>query len=157
MWNLNVPKSVQDGRLMICRQCKYFNPNGNRPTCGTPIIGDALTKEQLEEIDKENHVTFYRRKTRLCGCFLKEKTKYTFTSCPIAKWGKYRLSEEETKQFQTFMHELPTKGILKRENILQLREWFVKMTGSKKVIPMCPRCILDLITAMKAQLNEIDE
>jgi len=157
MWNLNVPKSVQDGRMTICRGCKYYNPNGTKPTCGTPIIGNALTPEQIEEIEKENVVTFYRRKTRLCGCFLKEKTKFTFTSCPIGKWGKYRLSDEQTEELKKFMEELPSKGILKSENILLLKEWFNKMTGSKKHIPNCPRCIKDLIASINAQLNEIEK
>lgn len=156
MWNLNVPKSIQDGRMTICRQCKFYNPNGTKPTCGRPIIGNALTPEEIEELEKENVVTFYRRKTRLCGCYLKEKTKYTFTSCPVGKWGKYRLNDEQTEELKKFMNELPSKGILKSENILQLNEWFVKITGQNKRVPNCPRCIKDLISSINAQLNQIE-
>lgn len=157
MWNLNVPKSVQDGRMTICRQCKFFNPNGTKPTCGRPIIGNALTPEQIEEIEQENQVTFYRRKTRLCGCYLREKTKYSFTSCPIGKWGKYRLSDEQTEQLKAFIAELPKKGIFKSENILQLKDWFYQMTGTIKRIPNCPKCVIDLVNAIKAQLNELEK
>lgn len=157
MWNLNVPKDIQDGRMNICRQCKFYNTNGTKPTCGRPIIGRELTPEEIEELEQENVVTFYRRKTRLCGCYLKEKTKYSFTSCPIGKWGKYRLSDEETKELKAFISELPTKGIYKSENILQLKEWFTRMTGSKKSIPNCPSCLKQLIKAFQEQLNKSDE
>jgi hypothetical protein len=157
MWNLNVPKEVQDGRMTICKKCKFYNQNGTKPTCGTPIIGDALTPEQIEELEKENIVSFYRRKTRLCGCYLRQKVKFTFTSCPVGKWGKYRLNEEETIELKKFIDTLPTKGIYKSENILQLKEWFSRITGSKKNIPNCPKCIKELISEIKQQLNHSED
>lgn len=151
MPNFNVPQKIRTSRLQICTKCKFYKPETT--SCGTYIVGDALTAEQLAEINEENTIMWYKRKKRLCGCNMVWKTKYAFFACPIGKWGKYRLTDEETKQLNDFINSLPTKGVIYSHQVSELYQWFSRMTGRKE--RPCSSCLPQLIQEFKNQLKEV--
>lgn len=73
-----VPPAIQAERLNTCRACKWYNKKFG--TCGTPVVGSDEYDE--DEIEIRNTKTHYRKKIKLCGCFMNVKTKLTFASCP---------------------------------------------------------------------------
>jgi len=130
-----VPPAIAAERLKICRACKHYRPEFN--TCGTLILGDKLSPEDLESAEAANEVTHYRKKLRLCGCVMPIKTKYSLFRCPINKWGRYQLSEDETESLRAFVSGLPTQGIYTAGIIKEAAEWFQKMTGQRHGCSSC--------------------
>ena len=130
-----VPPAIAAERLKICRACKHYRPEFN--TCGTLILGDKLSPEDLELAEAANEVTHYRKKLRLCGCVMPVKTKYSLFRCPINKWGRYKLSEEETEALRAFVLGLPTQGVYTGSIIKEAAEWFAKMTGQRHGCSSC--------------------
>lgn len=152
MPNFSVPPQIRTNRLQTCIKCKFYKPHTS--SCGTLIIGDALTPEELAEIELENEITWYKKKKRLCGCNMPWKTKFSFASCPIGKWGKYRLSDEETKQLIEFINTIPDKGVILSNQVSELYQWFSRMTGRKE--RPCSSCVGQLIQEFKNQLKHAE-
>jgi hypothetical protein len=152
MPNFNVPQQIRKSRLDTCIKCKFYKPETT--SCGTYIIGNALTPEQLAEIELENDITWYKKKKRLCGCDMIWKTKFSFSSCPIGRWGKYRLTDEETKQLNEFISTIPMKGTIFSSQVSELYQWFSRMTGRKE--RPCGSCVGQLIQEFKKQLQHAE-
>jgi hypothetical protein len=158
MLNLNVPPAVRTHRYESCRKCKFYKSFTD--SCGTlrlfNPLGQKLTPEEIKEIDEDNTIVYYRRKTRLCGCVCAAKTKLAFESCPIGKWPAYNLSEEQLEELKRFILEFPTKGEWRRPSIEQLYEWATVVSGVKQKPKFCSECVKTLLSEFKRQLNLID-
>ena len=139
-----VPPSIAIERLNICKACKHFKVETQ--SCGTIILGDKLSPEDLAEAEANNEITHYRKKLRLCGCFMPVKTKYSLFRCPINKWGRYKLNETEADALREFVLGLPTQGIYTAEIIKEASEWFTKITGQRQGCSSCKaRMIIDYL------------
>lgn len=148
MLNFQVPPKVRKQRLETCLSCKYYKESTG--SCGTLIMGNKLTDEQNTELDQENIITWYKRKTRLCGCVVKEKVKWKFERCPVNKWTRFNLNEEEVAELRTFMASLPKEGRVASHQVRQLTQWVLKLTGQYICVP----CKLSsIIEAINNQLN----
>jgi hypothetical protein len=145
-----VPPSIRAQRLATCKACKHFRPS--TLSCGTIIIGNKLSPEDLAEAEENNKITHYRRITRLCGCYMPRKTKYSLYRCPINKWGRYRLSDEETELLRAFISGLPSQGSITGQTVRELGEWVHKMTGSRVGCVSCRGS--DLISWLKTEIHE---
>lgn len=130
-----VPPAIADERMRTCKECKHFVESTQ--SCGTLILGDKLSPEDLAEAEKENQITHYRKKLRLCGCRMPVKTKYALARCPINKWGRFKLSEEETEALRDFISGLPTQGVYTAEMVREAAAWFTKMTGQRYGCSSC--------------------
>ena len=130
-----VPPSIRAQRLTTCQACKHFKPSTH--SCGTLIIGRKLTPEELAEAEENNQITHYRKKTRLCGCYIPEKSKYSLERCPVNKWGYYKLNEEEARALATFVKELPTEGKFSAIDVRTAADWVYKMTGRRVSCASC--------------------
>lgn len=167
MFKLNVPARVRTARMNECGKCKFYNDEHG--SCGTPMSlkslitgthgglieldgivdqSDVDTDTDLQEL---NLVKYYKKKVRLCGCYIKEKTKYSFESCPIGKWGKYRLSDAETDMLETFIKSLPTTGKLTNEQVNDVMKWFEKASG--RPVRRCDNCIRAMIKELQIQIG----
>lgn len=145
-----VPPSIRAQRLATCKACKHFRPS--TLSCGTLIFGNKLSPEDLAEANENNKITHYRRKTRLCGCYMPRKTKYSLYRCPINRWGRYRLSDEETELLRTFISGLPSQGSITGQTVRDLGEWVYKMTGKRISCVSCRGS--DLISWLKTEIAE---
>jgi hypothetical protein len=130
-----VPPAIQAQRYKTCKACKHFNASTH--SCGTIVIGRKLTDDELAEAEKNNVVSYYRKKTRLCGCFLPEKTKLSLFRCPLNKWGYYRLDENEAQELAKFIKELPTQGVYSVTTVRLAADWVYKMTGRRVSCASC--------------------
>lgn len=130
-----VPPAIAAERPKICRACKHYRPEFN--TCGTLILGDKLSPEDLAEAEGLNEITHYRKKLRLCGCFMPIKVKYSLWRCPVNKWHRYKLDEKEAEALREFILGLPTQGVYTADVIKQAAEWFTKVTGQRQGCNSC--------------------
>lgn len=161
MFKLNVPARVRTARMNECGKCKFYNEEHG--SCGTPmnlvglITGTHGGLVDPEEVDVEpetqdvNLVKYYKKKVRLCGCYVKEKTKFAFESCPIGKWGKYRLNDEETEMLENFINSLPKSGKLTSEEVDKVVKWFEKVSG--RSMSRCDECIRTVIKELRLQIG----
>jgi hypothetical protein len=130
-----VPPAIAAERLTTCKACKHFVELTQ--SCGTLILGNKLSPEDLAEAEENNRVTHYRKKTRLCGCRMPVKTKYALARCPINKWGRYKLTDEETELLNAFISGLPTQGVYTAQMVKEAAAWFTKMTGQRYGCSSC--------------------
>jgi len=122
-----VPQGIATERLKTCKTCKHYVESTQ--SCGTLILGDKLSAEDLAEAEKANEITHYRKKLRLCGCKMNFKAQFGLARCPINKWGRYKLNEAETEALREFVASLPTQGRITAETVKLASHWFTKMTG----------------------------
>lgn len=145
MFNFNVHESVQRERLEICYKCKFYNHKFG--TCGTPVIGNSVNPP-------ENETTFYKEKIKLCGCFMNQKVKWRFTSCPAHKWSALNWSEYEIQELDKFITRLGKANKIEQDDVQKLYSFFSRMTGRKEQPSGCASCIRDLITEFRRQLGK---
>lgn len=161
MFKLNVPARVRMARLNECGKCKFYN--AEHESCGTPMSlkglvtgrhGGLVDPEEIEvDVDSQdlNLVKYYKKKVRLCGCYVKEKTKYSFESCPIGKWGKYRLTDTETNMLEDFIKSLPTAGKLSSAQVDAVIKWFERVSG--RPMSRCDECVRAIIKELQLQIG----
>jgi hypothetical protein len=148
-----VPPAIQTQRLTICQACKHYKSSTR--SCGTLVIGQKLTPEELAEAEANNQVTHYRKKTRLCGCVMPAKTKLALFRCPLNKWGYYRLTDKETIELKEFISSLPTDGKISGLDIRLAAEWFSRMTGRRVSCASCnAKMILNYI---RSEVNNLTD
>jgi hypothetical protein len=110
-----------------------------------------------EEVDVDtdtqdlNLVKYYKKKVRLCGCYVKEKTKWSFESCPIGKWGKYRLTDTETNMLEDFINSLPKSGKLTSQQVDEIVKWFERVSG--RPMRRCDNCVRAVIQELQLQIG----
>jgi len=139
-----VPPAIAAERLAACKECKHYK--AETQSCGTFLFGNKLSAEDLAEAEESNQITHYRKKLRLCGCKMPIKTKYALARCPINKWGRYKLNEQETEALQAFVSGLPTQGVYTPTMIKEAVTWFTKMTGQRFGCGSCKaRVIFDFL------------
>lgn len=130
-----VPPQIAAERYKICQSCKHFR--APTKSCGTLILGDRLSPEDLAEAEKANEITHYRKRLRLCGCKMNMKTHLALFRCPVNKWGRYKLTDAETAALREFLSGLPTQGVYTQEHVKQAANWFTKMTGKSYGCSSC--------------------
>lgn len=159
MFKLNVPARVKAERINLCSQCKFFKED--TMTCGTPMSvkgfvtgehGGLVDPAEVPE-DTVNKVTYYKKKVRLCGCPIMDKAKYAFESCPIGRWGKYRLSDKDAQILADFVQSLPVKGKFSSQQVNEIVAWFEKMTG--KPVRRCENCIRAIVKELQLQTSHL--
>jgi hypothetical protein len=171
MFKLNVPARVRMARLNECGKCKFYN--AEHESCGTPMNlkglvtgthGGLVDLSELDGVVDEsdvdtdidlqdlNLVKYYKKKVRLCGCYVKEKTKYSFASCPVGKWAKYRLTDTETNMLEEFINSLPKVGKLSSAQVDSVIKWFERVSG--RPMKRCDDCVRAIIKELKIQIGE---
>ena len=145
-----MPPAIQQTRMAICQACKFYKETTR--SCGTLLLGRKLKPEEVAQIEKELHVKHYKKKYRLCGCFLPAKTYGIFEACPISKWGVHSLNEKELEQIVLFVDGLPTVGTYNADSVRELNKWFKLLTGSKKNISTCPSCVRDTVRTFRKEI-----
>lgn len=147
MLTLNVPQTVRQTRLQHCFNCKYYV--ASTKSCGTVILGGTIDDADIPDA---NVVTYYRKKVRLCGCRMHEKTRYAFATCPIGKWQSYKLSTKQTIELAKFLKSIPDKGILELETVNKIYAYFETMAGRR--ISRCDKCVPDMLRELRKQIGE---
>ena len=143
-------KTVQAERQAICHHCKWYK----EPTdsCGTLILGGRV------EVDapKDNNVTHYKRKIRLCGCKIAWKVKFKAQQCPAGKWLRDGITDEDIEQIKEWLDQLPKRS---RWSVEELKPFYVvasKVKGMNIEPSTCSSCVHDLISEMKLLVNEVE-
>jgi len=147
-----VPRQIRNERLSICQSCKHFVESTQ--SCGTLIVGRKLSPEELAEAEENNRITHYRRKTRLCGCFMPAKVHLSAYRCPINKWGRYRLTDAETELLREFVAALPEGGRIGVKTVKELNEWVFKITGRRMACQTCKGS--ELVNWIKREAAALD-
>lgn len=151
-----VPPNEQGRRLSICRACEHYNQEWG--TCGRPLVGRTLTKEEIAEAEAANIVTWKRSKMKLCGCVMKIKTRLTFAECPVGKWHKYiDLTKKERKEIMEFVTTVRDRGYLTRQDVERLYGYGEKVSGMKHEVKMCGSCVKDMIDKIYRTLKQEEE
>jgi hypothetical protein len=148
-----VPQEVLAKRLSTCRACEYFNKDFG--TCGTPLVGRPLTKEEIADIEKQNIVSWKRSKYKLCGCVMKAKARLTFAECPVSKWQKFvKLTKKEQKEMMEFVTTIRERGYLTRKEVEQLYGYAETVSGQKHEVKMCGSCVKDMVDKIYRTLKQ---
>lgn len=124
-------------RFEICKGCEHFTSVGS---CGTLGVGKTVEHEG--------------EKVRLCGCFMKAKTKLRTSSCPIGKWGK-RLDAETVQELRKLLKV--ENGRIDGKAFRKLIYTFNKEFGTRYEFTTCGSCVGDAIRQMEETLKEYED
>tara|TARA_R110000787_G_scaffold16595_1_gene50033 strand:- start:2640 stop:3044 length:405 start_codon:yes stop_codon:yes gene_type:complete len=119
-------KVVQQ-RIAICESCNHFRKRSR--TCGTPIVGNKVGNK------------------RTCGCFMDVKTKLSFSTCPLDKWGDLQVSKNDYLEMKRLLLEV--KNTINPEQKTTMYELLNKYTGGSEKSNNCVPCL-------KGSLKEIE-
>lgn len=154
-----VKPSIQADRLTICKSCKFHKVNKKgRITCGTYIFAaliDGQKEIEVEEI-KENIVTHYRRKIRLCGCNMNEKTKYTWASCPAGKWGTVGISHDDLVQIKQLLTKYEGQTSFTTNELKPFFTAISKISGKNIQVTTCSPCVKEVIEDLRKATQDIE-
>lgn len=148
-----VTQKIQADRLTICKGCKWFN--AKYLTCGTPLFGKKVEEDTAAIND--NKVTYYKRKIKLCGCFMRVKTKYTWASCPADKWGMVNITPDELKKVKELLMKYEGRTSFESRELAPLVQALSKISGRN--IPMCTSCggsVRQLLDDLKKATQDIE-
>lgn len=142
-----LPTQVQAARIKICHDCKFYVEKTN--SCGTFILArltDGQKEVTLSKI-KDNVVTYYKKKIRLCGCKISEKVKYAWAQCPAGKWPMERVTIEDMERLREVAKEIEAVGSIHTADarMIELYTLLSKLTGQNIQRTSCSSCIRDLI------------
>jgi hypothetical protein len=147
-----VPPKVQTERLSICHSCPHFKKATG--SCGTLIVGNALTAEQIAQAEKENTVTRNKSKKRLCGCVMRIKTRLILAECPLNKWGKYEVTEQTLKEMRKFIDGLNGRSTMTAEEVHKLYGYASSLSGVRMTPTTCGSCVKEVIDKMRQTIKE---
>jgi hypothetical protein len=142
-----VQPQVAAQRMKICRSCKWFKPETG--SCGTLILGNTVEADA-----KENTVTHYRKKIRLCGCVMKVKTKLLTSECPAGKWGKHLMSDEDMQELREFVTSIGGAAKLDSDQVRKLYKWKGKLTGIPQEVSFCSSCVASVLKELKTLFQD---
>ena len=149
-------------RINACSGCKFYKAetdscgelltlrNAMKGTRGGLVDPEAVDISLVER-EKMNKVSYYKKKIRLCGCEIREKAKYAFETCPIGRWGKYRLSDEETEILEEFIMSLPKHGKYSSTQVDEIIKWFERTSG--RPMKRCDECVRAVVKELQIQIG----
>ena len=141
-----VPPAIFNERISTCKSCKWFKPETG--SCGTLIIGESVQPEK---------VSHYRNKIKLCGCVMKWKAKYRFSSCPAGKWLPYNVDKAEIQKISEFVLSLEGKSTLTSDENKKLFRYFNKVSGQNQPVSTCPPCVKSVLTDMIKEVKRMQK
>jgi hypothetical protein len=147
-----VPPKVQTERLSICHNCPHFRKATG--SCGTLILGNSLTREEMSKAMQENTIIRNRSKKILCGCIMRIKTRLILAECPLGKWGKYEVTEASLKEMRKFIDGLNGRSSMTAEEVRLLYGYATKLSGTPMVPTTCGSCVKDIIEKMRQTIKE---
>lgn len=74
----NIGSDISQTRLEICRKCPLYKSTTYGPVCNSKLWVNTTTGE-ISNSKKPGYKNG-------CGCMLNNKTKLSYTSCPLSKW-----------------------------------------------------------------------
>ena len=143
-----VKPSIQADRLTICKDCKWYKASTG--SCGTLLLGGSV------EGDDDNIVTHYRRKIRLCGCVMRIKTKYTWTSCPAGKWGTVGISHDELVQVRELLTRYEGQTSFTTDELKPFFTAISKISGKNIQVTTCSPCVKEVIEDLRKATQDIE-
>ena len=146
-----VSSTIQADRITICKGCKYYKPLTR--SCGTLLIGGSVDEA---DVIKANKVTHYKRKVRLCGCVMTVKTKYTWASCPIGKWGTVGVSKDELVQVKKLLVKYEGKTSFDYHEIKPLFTAMSKISGKNIAPTTCGNCVAQMLEDLRKATQDIE-
>ena len=142
-----VPTAIYSERLSTCNACPHFVKSTG--SCGTLILGG--------KVPEENTVTKYRSKKRLCGCVVKFKAKLIWESCPLEKWGAYKINEQKRAELEEWTTSLLGKGYLQPDELKRLYREITEITGLRHEVKTCSSCVKDAIEKLRLTVKKKTE
>ena len=138
------PKTRNE-RFEICKSCEFFKEE-------TTSCGKFLPEKMLEGSFKGDLVDVgKKRKVRLCGCNMAQKTKFKAASCPAGKWK----AEIDLKSFM--MLEKIVNGItgntMKKEVAQEMVDQYNSAFGANKKMTSCGTCLKQIVDETKASIK----
>lgn len=139
-----VPPAVFNERIKTCKACKFFKASTG--SCGTLIIGETVQPET---------VTHYRNKIKLCGCVMKWKAKYRFSSCPASKWQPYGVTQDDIDKISEFVLSLQGRQTLTADEGQKLFRYFNQVSGQRQQVTTCAPCVKSVIDDLTKEVKRI--
>lgn len=121
-------------RLDICESCRHFRKKTR--TCGTPVIGNKVGNK------------------RTCGCFMDLKTKLSFASCPLGKWGNLQIDHEDFLAIKNLINEI--KNVINADQKKVLFEMQKKYFGGNIKTSNCVPCLKKALSQMRQLVDEYE-
>lgn len=129
-------------RFNICKSCEWFKEHTT--SCGTFLPANMIKgkfKGDLVDVGK-------KKKVRLCGCNMAQKTKFKSASCPAGKW-KAEVDYKSFLKLQKIVNGI--KGnTMKREDAEELVREYNQAFGSNKKLNSCGSCLKQIVDEVKA-------
>jgi len=126
---------LAEQRISICEQCRHFRKKTR--TCGTAFIGNKVGSK------------------RTCGCFMDIKTKLSFSTCPLGKWGNLQVSEEDYKEIKKLVADID--GSVNPHQNKKLFDFQRKYIGGNRKSTNCSPCVKKAYEQMKQIIEEYEK
>lgn len=126
---------VQERRIALCESCKHFRKKSR--TCGTPIVGNKIGNK------------------RLCGCFMDVKTKLSFSTCPLGKWGDFQVSKDDYLTMKKLVADV--KHSISAEQKNTMYALLNHYTGSTSKSSNCVPCLKSALSEIKEIIAEYEK
>jgi hypothetical protein len=126
-------------RLSICKKCEFYSSTG---TCGTPVIGDLVTINDVQY--------------QTCGCKMSAKVLFPALSCPIGKWDAViKLSDTTKEKLKIFLGGLNPFRI-SGEQLKELYSFASEVNDKHTPVTTCPECVQSVISDLKNMVRADD-
>jgi len=126
---------VEQRRIAVCESCQHFRKKSR--TCGTPIIGNKVGNK------------------RTCGCFMDVKTKLSFSTCPLSKWGDLQVSKDDYLDMKKLISEVTNTIDSEQKNTMYAL--LNKYSDGTKSTTSCVPCLKSAIQEIKDIIEEYEK
>ena len=152
------PPRIRNERLAICKSCKWFVKS--TMSCGPLRPQNLLGAKKIEvDADEDLTVRHYRKKVKLCGCDMTNKTRLAFASCPAQKWVAVGDDPDKVlkkaKEIRDFILPLKNAGRIESADLKKLFEYASEMQGGKVPYTTCPPCVKEIIDTIAKRVEGV--
>lgn len=148
---LTVQQNEREGRRDICKGCEHYHSFTD--SCGTLIFAGLLDNETGVNINTGEEVT-------LCGCVIRIKTKFALQSCPLGKWGRTALTDEQLEEVKVIIAGLEGKkngSDLSGADIAKVNEALKIITGFDGHCGSCAGDAAMRLRDIRSELIKMDD
>ena len=134
-----VEENIRKQRFDTCLKCEFLHNSPMGVRCGKSI-GEVVTYNGEEK--------------KLCGCFMKVKTLFKASACPLGKWGTVGVSLETACEMKAFVDSLDP-NFLTAEQVRRLYGYKSEIGGVTFQPSNCPPCVATTVEELKKQVRDL--
>ena len=134
-----VEENIRKERFDTCLKCEFLHQSPMGVRCG----------KQINE-----KVIYNGEEKRLCGCFMKVKTLFKASACPLGKWGTVGVSIETACEMKQFIDSIDPNFVT-MDQVRRLYGYKSEISGVTFQPSNCPPCVAQVVEDLKKQVRDL--